>query len=84
MFQRLIALGYHVITIDYRGEGSFPVFPKIVLSGRYFSVIFNFLTSWRSLPSRTDPPLYAEIITLQINKIKYFFLAIRHYVLQLR
>ena len=50
MFQRLIALGYHVITIDYRGEGSFPVFPKIVLSGRYFSVIFNFLNSWRSLP----------------------------------
>ena len=50
MFQRLIALGYHVITIDYRGEASFPVFPKIVLSGGYFSVIFNFLTSWRSLP----------------------------------
>ena len=50
MFQRLIALGYHVITIDYRGEASFPVFPKIVLSGSYFSVIFNFLNSWRSLP----------------------------------
>lgn len=49
MFQHLIALGYHVITIDYRGEASFPVFPKIVLSSGYFSVIFSFLNSWRSL-----------------------------------
>ena len=72
MFQRLIALGYHVITIDYRGEGSFPVFPKIVLSGRYFSVIFIFFYQLEVSAIHNWPSLYVEIITLLINKIKYF------------
>ena len=57
MFQRLIALGYHVITIDYRGEASFPVFPKIVLSGRYFSDFQFFLPVGGLCQSITDPPL---------------------------